>query len=259
MNHPAWELIDQDGAAWYIVQVCGNLAVARPAQVAVPASHVVQPHPVVTVGEAPVQGYACPDTTCEVVTTLPAGWYGTVLGCSQECQWIWVQGAGIPGGCWIQVDGSVVYGDPSTVPAIPGEMEWTTAERMGPGGGPNQHLLVDNDQTVWAIWEEHAYPKPNGPIYEAVHYSTWNGQAWNEPANIPGSDNVGEAMATVLQDGSILVNALSAIDAATNVGRTFGSVGLTASGRPWRRCHSRQETALARWHWRPMAMATSIS
>ena len=102
LNHPAWELIDQDGAAWYIVQVCGNLAVTRPAQVAVPASHVVQPHPVVTVGEAPVQGYACPAETCEVVTTLPAGWYGTVLGCSQECQWIWVQVAGIPDGCWIQ-------------------------------------------------------------------------------------------------------------------------------------------------------------
>jgi hypothetical protein len=209
LQHPAWELIDQDGASWYIVQVCGNLAVARPAQVQVPESHVTQPHPVVTVGEADVPGYACPDEACEVVTTLPAGWYGTVLGCAQQCQWLWVQVPGSADGCWIQSDGSALYGDPGAALAIPGEMQWTTAEWLGPGGGPTQVLLTDHDQTVWAIWEEHAHPKPGEPlkVYEPIHYSVWTGEAWSGPATIPGSDNTGEATATVLRDSSILVYA----------------------------------------------------
>lgn len=209
LQHPAWELIDQDGASWYIVQVCGNLAVARPAQVTVPASHVTQPYPVVTVGEAEVPGYACPDETCQVVTTLPAGWYGTALGCAQECQWLWVQTPGNADGCWIQAGGAALYGDPGAALAIPGEMQWTTAEWLGPGGGPTQVLLTDHEQTVWAIWEEHAYSKPGEPvkIYNPVHYSVWNGVTWSEPADIPGSDNTGEATGSVLPDGSILVYA----------------------------------------------------
>ena len=29
LHHPAWELVDEAGQAWYIVRVCGNLAVVR--------------------------------------------------------------------------------------------------------------------------------------------------------------------------------------------------------------------------------------
>lgn len=230
LQHPAWELIDQDGASWYIVQVCGNLAVARPAQVTVPESHVTQPYPVVTVGDADVTGYACPDETCEVVTTLPVGWYGTALGCAQDCQWLWVQTPGSADGCWIQAGGATLYGDPGAALAIPGEMQWTTAEWLGPGGGPTQVLLTDHEQTVWAIWEEHALPTRGGPVYEAVHYSTWNGEGWNAPADIPGSENAGEAMATVLDDGSILVDAGMMTDVATN---TWQDVWFRWSDGQW--------------------------
>ncbi len=183
-----------------------------------PASHVTQPYPVVTVGEAEVPGYACPDETCEVVTTLPAGWYGTVLGCAEECQWLWVQVQGSADGCWIQAGGSVVYGDPGAALAIPGEMQWTTAEWLGAGGGPTQVLLTDHEQTVWAIWEEHAHPEPGEPVkvYEPVNYSTWNGEAWNEPADIPGSDKRWRSHRRRAQDGSLLVNATRPVDIAAN-------------------------------------------
>ena len=30
LHHPAWELVDEAEQAWYIVRVCGNLAVVRP-------------------------------------------------------------------------------------------------------------------------------------------------------------------------------------------------------------------------------------
>ncbi|MCB0255583.1 MAG: carboxypeptidase regulatory-like domain-containing protein [Anaerolineae bacterium] len=216
LNHPAWELIDQNGVSWYIVQICGNLAMTKPPQAQVPDSYVVQPNPVITVGDEPIPGYACPAETCEVVTTLPAGWYGATLGCSQECRWIWVQVPDIPGGCWIQASGLVVYGDTGQLPAFPGDMNWSIAERIGSGGGPTQQLLVDKGRRLWAVWEEHVSPQPDGTIYDSVHYSNWNGQAWNEPVNIPGSENTGESMATVLQDGSLLVDALFSEDLATN-------------------------------------------
>lgn len=216
LNHPAWELVDQNGASWYIVQLCGNLAVTPPPQAQMPESYVVRPNLVVTVGDEPVPGYACPSETCEVVTTLPAGWYGATLGCSQRCQWIWVQVPGLPGGCWIQAGGLVVYGDTGELMAIPGEIHWSAAELLGPGGGYSQQLLVDKQQLLWAFWEEHAFSSSPDHVYEAVHYRTWNGQSWNEVEDIPGSENTGETLATVLQDGSVLVGSSKPIDAASN-------------------------------------------
>ncbi|MCB0199905.1 MAG: carboxypeptidase regulatory-like domain-containing protein [Anaerolineae bacterium] len=214
LHHPAWELIDQNGLSWYIIEVCGNLAVTKPPQAQVPDSYIVRPNPVITVGEESIPGYVCPAETCEVVTTLPAGWYGATLGCSQECQWIWVQVQGLPGGCWIQASGLVVYGDTGELMAIPGEMHWSDAEWIGPGSGFTEQLLIDKQQLLWAFWEEHAFTTEH--VYEAVHYRTWNGTSWNEMEDIPGSENTGETLATVLQDGSILVGSLRPIDVLSN-------------------------------------------
>lgn len=116
LHHPAWELVDTVGRSWYVVRVCGNLAVARQATVQVPARLVSRPFPVVTVGGAGAMGRACSAESCDVVVELPAGWHGTAVGCSSGCGWLQVQGPGVSGTCWVQADLIQSYGEVSGLP-----------------------------------------------------------------------------------------------------------------------------------------------
>ena len=116
LNHPAWELVDGAGQAWYIIRVCGNLAVVRAPQVEVPAQCVSQPNPVVTVGGGGAVGRACPEEGCDAVVELPAGWHGVALGCSAGCEWLRVQGLGVSGTCWVRAEYLQSYGEVSGLP-----------------------------------------------------------------------------------------------------------------------------------------------
>jgi hypothetical protein len=116
LHHPAWELVDEAGRAWYIVRVCGNLAVVRPPQVEVPAQCVATPHPVVTVGDAAIVGYACPSEGCELVAELPAGWHGIALACSSGCTWLLVQQPARNSECWIPAIAITVHGNLARLP-----------------------------------------------------------------------------------------------------------------------------------------------
>ncbi len=111
LHHPAWELVDEAGQAWYIVRVCGNLAVVRPAPVEVPAQCIATPHPVVKVGERPLNAYACPSETCAVVAELASGWHGVALACGPGCDWLQVQCLGVSGGCWVRREWLQTWGD----------------------------------------------------------------------------------------------------------------------------------------------------
>ena len=111
LHHPAWELVDESGQAWYIVRVCGNLAVVRPKQVEVPAQCVATPYPVVTVGEHPLSAYDCPSETCAMVAELPDGWHGVALACDPGCDWLQVQCPGVTGGCWVRREWLQTWGD----------------------------------------------------------------------------------------------------------------------------------------------------
>ena len=102
LNHPAWELVDEAGQAWYIVRVCGNLAVVRAPQVEVPAQCVSQPNPVVTVGDHALSAYACPSEICAVVAELASGWHGVALACGPGCDWLQVQCPDEVGRCWVR-------------------------------------------------------------------------------------------------------------------------------------------------------------
>jgi formylglycine-generating enzyme required for sulfatase activity len=125
LHHPAWELVDEAGQAWYIVRVCGNLAVVRPAQVEVPAQCVATPHPVVTVGEQPLSAHACPSETCAVVAELAAGWHGVALACAPGCDWLQVQCPGVTEGCWVRRESLQTWGDLSKLPL--GDMVYVPA------------------------------------------------------------------------------------------------------------------------------------
>jgi formylglycine-generating enzyme required for sulfatase activity len=119
LNHPAWELVDEAGQAWYIIRVCGNLAVVRPTQVEVPAQCVAQPNPVVTVGERPASAYACPSETCAVVAELASGWHGVALACGPGCDWLHVQYPGVIGGCWVRREWLQTWGDLARLFVVP--------------------------------------------------------------------------------------------------------------------------------------------
>jgi formylglycine-generating enzyme required for sulfatase activity len=118
LHHPAWELVDEAGQAWYIVRVCGNLAVVRPAHPPVPAQCVATPHPVVTVGDHALSAYACPSETCAVVAELAAGWHGITLACASGCDWLQVQCPGTAGGCWVRREWLQTWGDLARLPTI---------------------------------------------------------------------------------------------------------------------------------------------
>jgi len=232
LNHPAWELIDQDGRLWYIVRVCGNLAVARPATASLPPQLEAQPYPVVTVGGQATMGRACASDDCEVLIELPAGWHGVVLACAAECQWLRVQGEGCRGGCWIRSEGQTVLGNAARLPRAPGEIQWSAPEPISPNGqgGPTQRLLLDKNGRLWGFWEEHtANPSPT-KIYETIHYRTWNGVGWNDLQDIPGSENSGEPSATVATDGSVLVRADRAVDLMKN---KFEKIWFRWDGKQW--------------------------
>jgi len=138
LHHPAWELLDEAGQTWYIVRVCGNLAVARPAQVEVPAQCVARPHPVVTVGDQAVKGYACPSETCQVTADLPAGWHGVALACAPGCGWLQVQCPDVTGGCWVRRGQLEIGGDLAALEVIPVAVSGQIAffsDRDSPGYG----------------------------------------------------------------------------------------------------------------------------
>lgn len=119
LHHPAWELVDEAGQSWYIVRVCGNLAVVRPAQAEVPAQCVARPHPLVTVGDHPLSAYACPSETCAVVAELAAGWHGVALACAPGCDWLQVQCPGLAGGCWVRGEWLQTWGDLAELEVVP--------------------------------------------------------------------------------------------------------------------------------------------
>ncbi len=208
LHHPAWELVDSYGGSWYIIRICGNLALAAPSGVSFPAQLASTPLPVVTVGAEALSGYACASDACEVLATLPAGWHGSVAACAGGCEWLRVRGEGCPGGCWIRRQGCQVFGDMARLPTVPGGIEWSVPAAISPSGhgGPTQQLLLDRSGTLWAFWEENVQGNP-GQAWSAVHYTTWNGQEWGPVRDIPGSYDCGEPVATILADGDLLVRA----------------------------------------------------
>jgi len=123
LHHPAWGLVDETGHSWYIVQICGNLALAKPASIEAPPEVIAQPHPVVTVNEQALTAHACPSPACSAVAEIPVGWNGLALACSQACTWVQVQGPGISGECWVQEDGLVAMGSLAWLPEIAWEGE----------------------------------------------------------------------------------------------------------------------------------------
>jgi hypothetical protein len=125
LHHPAWELVDEAGQAWYVIRVCGNLAVVRAPQVQVPAECVATPHPVVMVGDRPLSAYACPSETCAVVAELATGWHGVTLACGPGCDWLQVQCPGVTGGCWVRREWLETWGDLAELEVV---SPWT-----GPG------------------------------------------------------------------------------------------------------------------------------
>ena len=118
LHHPAWELVGSDARSWYVVKVCGNLALARVPSVDIPAKVEAQPHPVVTVGDSAIAACADPSEPCDVVVELPAGWHGIALACSEECEWLQVQAAGVAGGCWVPRDQVEALGALNALPTV---------------------------------------------------------------------------------------------------------------------------------------------
>ncbi len=118
LHHLAWELVDEVGQAWYIIRVCGNLAVARAPEVEVPAQCVARPNPVVTVRGQAVNAYTCPAETCSVAVELPAGWHGVALECAPGCGWLRVQYPGLASGCWVRRDWLQTWGELAELPVV---------------------------------------------------------------------------------------------------------------------------------------------
>jgi hypothetical protein len=138
LHHPAWELVDEGGQAWYIVRVCGNLAMVRPALPPLPAQCVATPHPVVTVGDHPLSAYACPSETCAVAAELVADWHGVALACAPGCDWLQVQCPGITDGCWVRRDWLQIWGELAELPIVPLAVSGSIAflsDRDTPGSG----------------------------------------------------------------------------------------------------------------------------
>jgi Tol biopolymer transport system component len=144
LNHPGWELVDAAGQSWYVVRVCGNLAVARQAAVKVPAQVMARPYPVVTVSSGGAVGRACSAESCGVVAQLPAGWHGTAVGCSPGCGWLQVQGPGVSGTCWVRADLVQFYGEVAglSVASPP----------------PTARIAYEKEGDVWLINSDGSHP-----------------------------------------------------------------------------------------------------
>ena len=146
LHHPAWELVDEAGQAWYIIRVCGNLAVVRAGSVKVPAELVAQPNPVVTIGSQAVNAYTCPGETCSVAVELPAGWHGVALECAPGCVWLRVQYPGIDGGCWVRHDWLQTWGELAELPVVAvaasGQIAFFS-DRGSPGYGEIYRISAD--------------------------------------------------------------------------------------------------------------------
>jgi Tol biopolymer transport system component len=171
LHHPAWELVDEEGTSWYIVRVCGNLAVVRPEEDELPAQCVARPNPVITVGGQAVNAYTCPAETCPVAVELPAGWHGVALECAPGCGWLRVQYPGIANSCWVRRDWLQSWGKLEELPiaplAVSGQIAFLSDRDtpgsgelylLDPGGGSPVRLTSDlqlpsgvSDGGDWAI------------------------------------------------------------------------------------------------------------
>jgi formylglycine-generating enzyme required for sulfatase activity len=120
--------VDEAGRAWYIVRVCGNLAVVRTGQAEVPAQCEATPYPLVSVGDQPLSAYACPSETCGVVAELATGWHGVALACAPGCDWLQVQCPDAIGSCWVFLEWLQTWGDLARLPVVPhGDMVYVPA------------------------------------------------------------------------------------------------------------------------------------
>jgi uncharacterized protein YraI/protocatechuate 3,4-dioxygenase beta subunit len=95
LSHEVWELTDDAGRVWWIINVCGNLASPLSAEVAVatPQPRALPPMAEVVVDGVTVQ--ACASETCAEVGALAHGKQVEVFGCLADGSWCQV---GLPGG-----------------------------------------------------------------------------------------------------------------------------------------------------------------
>jgi hypothetical protein len=94
LNHDVWELTDEAGRAWWIIQVCGNLASLLPeeAPIATP-----QPRPLPPMAEVIVDGlivWECASEECAQVRTVQRGTRIEVIGCLADGDWCQVSLSG---------------------------------------------------------------------------------------------------------------------------------------------------------------------
>jgi protocatechuate 3,4-dioxygenase beta subunit len=95
LNHDVWELTDEAGRAWWIIQVCGNLVSSLPAEVAVATP---QPRPLPPMAEVVTDGLIvreCASEACAEVGAVQQGTQVEVLGCLADGSWCQV---GLPDG-----------------------------------------------------------------------------------------------------------------------------------------------------------------
>ena len=95
IDHDVWELTDDAGREWWIIQVCGNLASPTPTEVVVATP---QPRPLPPMAEVLVDGLIvreCASEECAEVGTIQRGARVEVIGCLADGAWCQV---GLPGG-----------------------------------------------------------------------------------------------------------------------------------------------------------------
>lgn len=204
LNHRAWQLVDSAGAKWYVIRVCGNLAIARPAALTIPVQCVAQSYPVFRCTRQ-ISAHTCPAASCAVTAVLPAGWQGRIVGCSGDCGWLRLEGCGGQGECWVlATDGEVT-----------GELGSSEGGEGRGGGLPRYRwtepvqVSADSEGRMVALWEEHIFEQGPEHAYGPLHYRVFDGNKWSEVLGIPGSENHGEQLAATLADGSIIVTATS--------------------------------------------------
>jgi len=147
LHQPSWESADEAGQVWYIIRICGNLAVVRAPHVEVPAECVAQPNPVVTAVGHRLSAYACPSETRAVVAELTNGWHGVALACTSGCDWLHVQCPRVVSGCWVRREWLQTWGDLTRLFVVPSsDVVYVPAGRFQMGCGesnPNEDCRGD--------------------------------------------------------------------------------------------------------------------